>query len=138
MPTSTLDQRVLDRLEDIAQSDYDLDCSNVARVLLRDGWHTVYATTEKDRATLPQTMANVRRKYSALAKDKTDQEVIAQLPQLFSYKERPDLQPKPFRKVTIEGATWAVWNESRDPIPILAELVVPWNQILALDVEKPR
>jgi hypothetical protein len=140
MPTPTLDQRVLDRLEEIAESDYELDCSNVTRVLLRDGWHAVYKTTAEDRAALAVTLRNLRKKLDNPnpAHPKTDDEMIAQYPQFIPYRQNPALQPRPFRKVTIEGATWAVWNESREPIPILAELLVPWNQILALDVEKPR
>ena len=140
MPTPTLDQRVLDRLEEIAESDYELDCSNVTRVLLRDGWHAVYKTTAEDRAALAVTLRNLRKKLDNPnpAHPKTDEEMIAQYPQFIPYRQNPGLQPRPFRKVTIEGATWAVWNESREPIPILAELLVPWNQILALDVEKPR
>lgn len=140
MPTPTLDQRVLDRLEEIAQSDYELDCSNVTRVLLRDGWHAVYKTTAEDRAALVVTLRNLRKKLDNPnpAHPKTDEEMLAQYPQFIPYKQNPGLQPQAFRKVTIEGATWAAWNESRYPVPILAELLVPWNQILALDVEKPR
>lgn len=119
-------------------SDYQIDFEKVTRVLLRDGWHTVYKTTEKDRAGLAITLQNLRRKLDNPdpRHPKTDAEMIRQYPQFIPYRQRPDLQPRPFRKVTVDSQPWAVWNESREPVPILAEVLVPWHQILALDIEK--
>lgn len=122
------------------ENEYDLDYSRVVRVLLRDGWHTVHKTTETDRSGLAVTIKNLRKKldHPNPATPKTDEQMIAEYPQFIPYKQHPGLQPHPFRKVTIEGATWAAWDESREPVPILAQLLVPWNQILALDMERPR
>jgi hypothetical protein len=119
---------------------FGIDFENVRRVLLRDGWHTVYRTTKAERDGLAVTLKNLRKKLDNPnpAHPKTDEEMIAEFPQFIPYAQNPKLQPKPFRRVLLEGSPWAVWNESRDPIPVLAELMVPWHQILALDVEQPR
>jgi len=140
----TFAEQVLDHLEtgdplsagkDTGES---IDYSRVVRVLLRDGWHTVYRTTAADRDGLAVTLKNLRKKLDNPnpAHPKKDEEMITQYPQFIPYAQNPKLQPKPFRRVLVEGAPWAVWNESRDPIPMLAELMVPWHQILALDVEQ--
>jgi hypothetical protein len=134
MPTLT--EELVARLSD----DYPIDFERVTRVLLRDGWHVVYKTSEKDRAGLATTLKNLRRKLDNPdpRNPKTDAEMIAQYPQFIPAKENPNLQPRPFRTVTINGELWAVWNEDRSPVPVLAELMVPWHQILALDVVQER
>jgi hypothetical protein len=117
--------------------EYTFEPERVRAVLLRDKWHYVYRVEEKDRKDLVKTLENIRRKGDQLCRNRTDDEICADpsLRQYLPLRQYPErLSVKPFRTILIFGEQWCAWSESQDPIPALMEILVPWNQILALEV----
>ena len=69
---------------------FAIDFENVRRVLFRDGWHTVYRTTEKDREGLAVTIKNLRKKLDNPnpSHPKTDEKMIQLYPQFIPYPQQ--------------------------------------------------
>jgi hypothetical protein len=141
---ATFTEQILDHLEPgsplSSHTNHSIDFDHVRRILLRDNqWHFVYKPTEADREELAKTLVHVRRKCDALCKGKTDAEVVEAMPGYFPGRQHPArLAAKPFRSILVQGERWAMWPEGQDPIPSLMQIMVPWREIMALEVDEQR